>query len=141
MVSDWLTAVESRHLPIAAQHLSIGHQPQSLPRSDNKAPSEQVWWRELTAPIAHQNRRQAYERSCSPARTHWALLERSCTFVGFEGLIVAWEVPLFWVERSAYMGRHVIFSSPPSPGRLQGISYSTVTPVQQCDVDDMVCEI
>ena len=42
------------------QQSFIGHQSQSLPHSDTRASFfGAVWWRELTAPIAHQNRRQA----------------------------------------------------------------------------------
>ena len=51
-----------------------------------------------------------------------------------------WAVPFVWVQGSAYMGRHVIFSFPPSPGQSEGVSYSTVTLVSRCDVDDMVCD-
>jgi hypothetical protein len=142
MASNGLAAVDSSHPPIVDQQLSIGHQSQTLPRSDTMASFGAVWWRELTAPIVHQNRRQAYECSYAPGLSHFGLC--SCgpvRFVGLGGLNCGWEVPLFWVKCSAHTGRQVIFSSPPSPGQCEGVSYSAVTLALRCDVDnDMVCD-
>lgn len=60
-----------------------------------------------------------------------------------------------WPRRIVVAGRFLCFGSsvrrtwadmlfsapPPSPRRYQGHSHGPITLVQQCDVDDMVCEI